>query len=125
MPDVELTTLGTELSATIFSKGHGKRSIANKAMVPSVTVADGDQAVPVAVAGTPATGSYVAVFVNGTRARIGDGTKVNVDCYFSADGGTTARALSAIVAGDTCHWNGSIVGFQLAATDFLDFDYEE
>lgn len=125
MPDVEITTLGAVMATTLKGQGLGKPSTQNKAMTASVTVADGDQVVPVAIAATPAAGSYVAVLVNGSRVIVGDGTKIGADAYFSGDAGTTARALSAIVSGDTCHWNGSIAGYQLAATDRVDFDYEE
>lgn len=102
---------------------------ANKQMAASTTVSDGDLACATAVATTPATpsaaGGYVGVQVNGVNHLVGDGTKVAVDCYFSADGGATARALQAVVAGDLLYWNGSVAGFQLAAaTDTVSFFYE-
>lgn len=95
---------------------------ANKSMVASVTVADGDLACATAVATTPAPstalGGYIMVCVNTAGPQlVGDGTKVAVDCYFSADGGVTARLLRNVVAGDLLYWNGSVAGFQLAATD--------
>ena len=99
----------------------------NKHMAASVTAADGQQACATAVATTPSAsttaGGYVGVAVNGVSVFVGDGTKVAVDCYFSADGGTTARAMKAIVAGDLLYWNGSIAGYQLAASDSIDFFY--
>jgi hypothetical protein len=97
---------------------------ANKSLTASVTTSDGDQATATTVASANALGGYVGVRVNGVHYLVGDGTKVSVDCYFSGDGGTTARAMSAIVAGDTLRWNGSVAGFQLAATDRIDFLYE-
>jgi hypothetical protein len=90
----------------------------NKNMVASVTVADNDAATATVVAKANALGGYIAVSVNGVGPYlVGDGTKVAVDCYFSGDGGVTARALSAVVIGDTLRWNGSVAGFQLAASD--------
>lgn len=102
---------------------------ANKSMTASTTTADGQLACATAVATTPtspsAAGGGVAVRVNGVSYFVGDGTKVGVDCYFSADGGVTPRALQAVAAGDLLYWNGSVAQFQLAAaTDRIDFDYD-
>jgi len=101
---------------------------ANKDMVASVTVADGNLACATAVATTVATssaaGGYVGVDVNGVAYSVGDGTKVGVSCYFSADGGTTALAMKAIIAGDLLYWNGTVAGFQLAGTDRVSFFYD-
>jgi hypothetical protein len=103
-------------------------SRANKAMVALTTVADGDKACATAVAFTPAVsgtnGGYIAVDCNGAFQDVGDGTKVGVSCYFSGDGGTTARALKSVIAGDFLYWNGATVaGFQLALSDRLSFHY--
>jgi hypothetical protein len=96
----------------------------NKNMTASVTVADGDQATATTVVSANALGGRIAVTVNGVRYSVGNGTKVGVCCYFSGDGGTTARAFSAVAAGDTLRWNGSVAGFQLAATDAIDVDMD-
>jgi hypothetical protein len=93
-------------------------------MTASVTVADGDQATATTVVSANALGGRIAVTVNGVRYSVGNGTKVGVCCYFSGDGGTTARAFSAVAAGDTLRWNGSVAGFQLAATDAIDVDMD-
>jgi hypothetical protein len=85
---------------------------------------DNDQATATTVASNNALGGYIGVRVNGVHYVVGDGTKVAVDSYFSGDGGVTARAMSAVVTGDTLRWNGSVAGFQLAATDRVDFEYE-
>lgn len=106
----------------------GVLAIGNSAMVGSVTAADGALATATAIAannygapaGTPAVSSRVAMCVNGVRYNIGNGTKVAVPCYISGDGGATARLFSAIIVGDTIRWNGSVAGFELAATDVLD-----
>lgn len=97
-------------------------SKANKAMAASVTVADFNLACATPMAATPALDGYVQVLVNGCGVEVGDGAKTK-DCYFSADGGATARAIVDITAGDMLYWVGSVVGYQLAANDAIDFDY--
>lgn len=94
----------------------------NKGMAASVTTTDGSVACATTIVTTPTGGGYVSVLVNGIQQTLGDAVKTK-DCYFSVDGGTTARAIAAIVAGDTLYWNGSVASYQLAATDVIDFDY--
>lgn len=100
---------------------------ANKAMTASITVNDGDLACATAVTNAPATSSAAGggfqVLVNGVSAKLGNATKVGVSCYFSGDGGVTARNQKAIVAGDLLYWNPSVAGFYLAASDLIDFLY--
>ncbi len=67
--------------------------------------------------------SHVSVYVNGLLSSIGYGNRVK-DCYFSSDGGTTSKALNAIVSGDVLYWNGTIAGYQLDTSDKLDLQYE-
>jgi hypothetical protein len=100
---------------------------ANKGMTASTTTADDDLACATVVATTPSAsstaGGGIGVRVNGVAYRVGDGSKA-ADCYFSADGGTTARLLRSVIAGDLLYWVGSVALFQLdAATDQIDFDY--
>lgn len=93
----------------------------NSAMAASTTAVDNDAASAVAVVAPNFAGGRVALFVNGVRYDIGDATKVAVPAYVSGDGGATARAFSAIVAGDLFYWNQSVAGFNLlAGTDVLD-----
>ncbi len=94
----------------------------NKNMAANLTSADGQAATATTVATTPAGDGYVEVTVNGIMVILGDGVKTR-DAYFSADGGTTARAISAIAAGDTLYWNGSIAGYELTTADKIDFLY--
>jgi len=94
----------------------------NKNMTASVTTADNQVATATTIAATPGNSGYVRVFVNGVAYRLGNGVKT-LDCYFSGDSGSTARAAGAIVSGDTLYWVGSVAGFQLAATDKIEFDY--
>lgn len=72
---------------------------------------------------TPWNDSRVMVKVNGIGSNLGDGIKTK-DCYFSNDGGVTAKAMADIEAGDTLYWNGVIVGYNLDAGDEIDIDYE-
>lgn len=94
----------------------------NKEMVAEVTVADFDKACDTAVAFTPAADSYVEVSINGLAVVVGDGVKTK-DCYFSANSGTTAKAIAAIAAGDKLYWVGTVAGYQLDASDRVDFEY--
>jgi hypothetical protein len=94
----------------------------NKEMTASVTTADGDAATATTIVGTPASDSYVQVFINGVKVILGDGVTTK-DCYFSADGGTTPKSIAAIAAGDTLYWNGSVAGYELDGNDRVDFDY--
>jgi hypothetical protein len=100
----------------------GSPSTNNKGMTASVTSADFQIACATALTATAASGSYIEVLVNGAQQELGDGVKTK-DSYFSGDSGTTARAISAIVATDVLYWVGSVAGFQLAATDKISFIY--
>ena len=92
----------------------------NKKMVAEATANDGDEACATGITTTPK--GYVVVVVNGALQDVGDGVKTS-SCYFSGDGGTTARAIAAIVSGDKLYWNGSAAGYQLQITDTVDFNY--
>jgi len=121
----EVVTLGTD-PVTWVDIGSGAAAafptIPNKAMTASVTAADFAEACATTIAATPASDGYVQVFVNGLHTEVGNGVKTK-DCYFSGDGGTTARSISAITAGDKLYWVGTVVGYELDATDRIDFDY--
>ena len=99
----------------------GQPTSSNKDQSPAVTAGD-EQTTALTITSTPAGNSYVGVGVNGVNYRLGDAVKTK-DCYFSVDGGVTARAIAAIAAGDTLYWNGVISGFNLAAADSVDMDY--
>lgn len=94
----------------------------NKDMTASLTTADFDEATTTALTFTPGNDGFIEVLVNGLKETLGDGVKTK-SCYFSADAGVTARAISAIVAGDKLYWVGSVAGYELATTDKIDFDY--
>jgi hypothetical protein len=87
----------------------------NKAQAPAATSGN-ESTTGISLAATPAGGSYIKVRVNGRGFELGDGVKTK-DCYFSTDGGTTARSIAALIQGDVLYWNGTIVGFNLATSD--------
>jgi hypothetical protein len=101
----------------------GKQSTANKDMTAEVTADDFDLACADTIDATPVNDAYVRVSVNGLAVTLGDGVKTK-DCYFSADSGTTAKAIAAIASGDLLYWVGSVAGYELDANDRIDFEYE-
>lgn len=129
---VSVADAGGETVVTIPGGGGAGttgNSTLNKGMAVGAPVV-GDQApTGLTMAATPANNGaatnkgYVQVFVNGGRQRLGSTTGAPADCYFSADGGVTARPLDQVVAGDQLIWNQSVAGFALATSDRLDFDY--
>lgn len=97
----------------------------NRRMPGRPTIADGDRACDVALAFSPAPGSLVRVYVNGVHvAQIGDQTKLNCACYWSADGGHTPRRLIDVRAGDILYWCGTYARYQIRAYFELDFIFE-
>ena len=102
------------------------QSPTNKNMAALTTSADGSLACLTPIQQAPSIGAFVSVAINGLlNTKVGDGTRVGCDVYFSGDAGVTARAWSAITAGDTVHWNGSVAGYQLTPSDEIDVWYEE
>lgn len=75
------------------------------------------------MAHTPWNDSKVTVTINGITVNLGDGVKNKV-CYFSNDGGVTAKAMADIEAGDELYWNGLVAGYELDPLDDVDFNYE-
>lgn len=97
----------------------------NKDMPARVTVNDGDLACDTAITNTPSNDCYVMVMLNGRQQGVSDGpADVNNPFYFSADGGTTARTISDIAAGDSIYFRGSVYGRQLNANDLISFNYQ-
>ena len=87
----------------------------------SVTFNNGDST-GATITYTPFSDGSVIVKVNGLQVNIGDGAKDQA-CYFSGDGGTTARAVADIAANDTLYWMGSIANYELEADDEIDIVY--
>lgn len=74
------------------------------------------------ITAAPKGDSYPSVSVNGIGISVGDGVRTK-ECYFSVDAGANARALNAIVAGDSLYFNGTIAGYDLAITDKISLEY--
>jgi hypothetical protein len=100
----------------------GLETPADKNLIPNITVGNG-AGTGLSLSLTPVPNGYVGVRVNGAAQEVGNGSKL-LDCYFSADGGVTAKTFALIAAGDFLFWNGLIAGFNLAATDRVDLAYE-
>lgn len=89
---------------------------------PNVTSGDGS-ATGVFITYTPWQDSLVSVRVNGIDVNLGNGSKTKA-CYFSHDGGTNARLIKDIQAGDQLYWNASVAGYELDGSDDVDVVYE-
>jgi hypothetical protein len=77
----------------------------------------------IVISHTPIRYSTVKVFVNGQALLLGTSVN-NVDCYFSSDGGVTAKNYESIESGDTLYFNGQFVGWNLSTTDRVILIYE-
>jgi hypothetical protein len=93
-----------------------------------ITTIDGDKATNFTLISNPNNASYVMVSVNGKEVTVGDAEKTKA-CYFSGDGGTTARSFSSshpngkVQTGDELYWNGSIAGYQLDINDKININF--
>ena len=121
-----------DVTAITFSQfnRNSKLTTGNKSQAPSVT-AGNFSTTGLTIAITPSSGAQPIIFINSIRAIMGNGNRSdlgsftgNVEAYFSADGGATARSVAAIVAGDTLFWNGTNAGYDLAITDQVSMEYE-
>ena len=106
-------------SAGVAETGVNVRTDYNQ--TASATSSDGDST-GATITYTPFSDSSVIVKVNGLQVNLGDGAKDEA-CYFSADGGTTARDVADIAAGDTLYWMGSIASYELDGQDEIDIVY--
>jgi hypothetical protein len=80
------------------------------------------------ISNTPIVNSYVGVFVNGQEFQVGFGSTNSVPCYFSNDGGLTAKTSTSpnnVVVGDELYWNGNFVGTDLYSTWRISLFYQE
>lgn len=98
----------------------GKLKVGDTKLTPSATSGDGSDS-GLDISENP-DGGRVSVFVNGVQYMVGNGVKTE-DCYFSVDGGTTARTYATIASGDSLYWNGLVSGFDLEVTDVVDINY--
>jgi len=96
-------------------------SALNKGMTPSATSGN-YQTTGLTIGATPE--GYVGVHINHLGPyELGDGVRTT-DCYFSSDGGSTAKAIASIASGDTLYWNGTIAGFDLETDDVVDLCFD-
>ena len=72
---------------------------------------------------TPFSDGSVIIKVNGLAVSLSNDKSGPI--YFSADGGTNAKTIANITAGDSLYWNGSVAGYQLEASDDLDITYQK
>jgi hypothetical protein len=122
---VKVDTVTSDASVAIGANGlrSAVPTVPDKSRAAQATVSDFDAAFAAGgITATPAGDGMVGVRVNGQECEVGDGVKTT-ECFFSGDGGTTARAIGSIVATDTLHWVGSVAGYQLSGTDVISLDY--
>jgi hypothetical protein len=104
--------------ATVSTPG---LAASNRDMTCLVTTADHQPAVSIGLASMPR--GWVEVRVKGWGVSVGNGTRA-ATCYFSGDGGATARAMGGLRAGDLLYWVGSMAGFELDVTDTISVLFE-
>jgi hypothetical protein len=93
----------------------GVETYSDKSFVMTYNTSGNGQFSGLTISATPLSGCYVGVFVNGQEFEVGYGVTNSKPCYFSNDGGTTARTNN-ITIGDGLYWNGSLVGTDLYTT---------
>jgi len=116
-------TLGTGLTmtGTTLSADAGTLVNADREQTPAASAGADNFDTTLAITNTPA--GMVDVFINGVKYILGDGVKTK-DFWFTGDAGTTARAISAIVATDELYFNAATVGFDIDTADRIDIVYE-
>ena len=112
---------GDSLSLSGSGVKSGQPSTGNKFQTPTAGTGN-EQTTGLTIAALPAGDSHVEVDVNGLSYEVGNGVKTK-DSYFSSDGGTTAKTIATIAAGDTLYWNGLIAGFDLDTADKVSMNY--
>ena len=86
------------------------------------------QSTGITISYTPNDYSNLQVILNGQIQYLGDGinsTASGVECYFSSDGGLTAKNIFNVTSGDELYWNGYNTGFDLNSTDKITIVYEK
>ena len=118
-------------SSGVFSwrdlQSSGVLSYSDKSYImPFDTLGDG-QSTGLSITNTPVDGSYVGMFVNGQEFEVGYGSTTSTACYFSNDGGTTARDVNSpnnVQSGDILYWNESVAGTDLYSTWRISLFYQ-
>lgn len=120
--DMVLSQAIADIVSGMTSSG-GTLATSNINMTTNTTISDGDLACGIGISSLPFPDSYVSVYVNGIQVNVGNGVKTE-DCYFSNDGGFTAKLWTNIGVGNQLYWNGSVIGYQLnSTTDKISFIY--
>lgn len=119
--NLDVLANGTSVSVGASGIKAAVPTSANKEQQSANTSGDGSST-GITISATPAGDGMVIVSLNGVQTVLGNGVKTK-DCYFSADGGTTARAIGDIASGDTLYWNGLVTGFDLDTNDYIDLNY--
>ena len=94
----------------------GIPTISDKNYIMSFDTSGDNASTGLIITNTPIDGSHVFITVNGQFFNVGNGNSVSSACYFSNDGGLTAKGFSSpnqIQSGDTLYWNGNVVGTDL------------
>ena len=105
----------------------GVPTVADKNYIMTFDTSGDNADTTLQITNTPVDGSHVYITVNGLYFDVGDGTSTSVSCYFSGDGGVTAKGFlspNQITAGDTLYWNGDFVGTDLYSTWVISMYYE-
>jgi hypothetical protein len=111
----------------LFSNSGAQPEYSQRYVSPNVTNSLNFQPTGITISYTPNDYSNVQVILNGQVQYIGDGinsTASGVECYFSSDGGITAKNISNVIVGDELYWNGFNSGFSLETTDKFMILYE-
>ena len=111
----------------MFSNSGAQPEYSQRYVSPNVTNSLNFQPTGITISYTPNDYSNVQVILNGQVQYIGDGinsTASGVECYFSSDGGITAKNISNVIVGDELYWNGFNSGFSLDTTDKFMILYE-
>lgn len=104
-----------------------KYSKSNLNMIANITTSNGSPALTTGITlysiqDEPKIDTFIEVFINGVKMIVGGKTSP-YDCYFSNDGGITAKQLGSERKGDYLYWNGTVAGFELDHSDKIDFIY--
>jgi len=113
--DVDNNTIKID-NNQIYVSGESVYQVSN-----SLTTNGNNEPTGMSIAYKPLSYSSVKVFINGQALLLGD---KNSDCYFSNDGGLTAKTFNLINSGDILYFNGDLVGWNLSTTDRIILIYE-
>lgn len=112
----------------LFSNSGAQPEYSQRYVSPNVTNSLNFQPTGITISYTPNDYSNVQVILNGQVQYLGDGinsTASGVECYFSSDGGITAKNIFNVIVGDELYWNGFNSGFSLETTDKFMILYEK